>query len=72
MLVSFLGLARIVAAAEADESKAADSCNHANLVNRQSMMRHLHRDTEFYLVPCLLTMKYALEETMTILTWTND
>jgi hypothetical protein len=41
MLVSFLGLARIVAAAEADESKAADSCNHANLVNRQSMMRHL-------------------------------
>ena len=31
-----------------------------------------NRDTEFYLVPCLLTMKYAPEETMTILTWTND
>ena len=53
MLVLFLGLARIVATVEVDESKAADlqPCNFNLVVN------HIYnRDTEFYL-PCLLAIK---------------
>ena len=64
MFVSFLGLARIVAEAESDESKAVTILSNLSTDDLQSGYRILS--------PCLLAMKYTPEETMTILTRTND